>query len=114
MLVHVALLPEVFDEAPETPEGREWYYPAALALLHDLTDNCVISVDANGLIRGGIFAAVQRWPPKYANPGLQLLGRLESQNRFASHGNPEASTCGHPHCQTVSALASARSPFAVL
>src|SRR4051812_15056040 len=114
MLVRVALLPEVFDEAPQSADSRDWYYPAAVGLLHDLSDNCVISVATGNVVRDGILAAVRKWPPKYASQGLQLLARLETQNRFALHGDSVLSTCGHPHCGTVAALVGAQSPFAVI
>jgi hypothetical protein len=112
MLFRVILLPASLSLVPTTDEAAAFFYPAALSVLQDLAENCVVVCDSRrvGEKFSSIIAlhnALQKWPEQFKIRAQRILTLLEKQNRFQTLDityTPE-SKCSISDCQHLVGLA---------
>jgi len=93
MLFTVMLLPTALSSTPEAPEASAFFYPAAISVLQDMAENCILLVRADttgGRLSsvGMLLDAVGKWPEQYKIRAQRVLSFLEKQKRFQVTARP--------------------------
>lgn len=116
MLFRTILLPSALSAAPVPEEASEFFYPAAIRLLQDLAENCVLIIAGSkehpatsGVL--ALYTAMDKWPERYRIPGQKALQLLEKRKRVVVlEGEPApCDRCEIPSCRNaIGAAASLR------
>jgi hypothetical protein len=112
MLFRVILLPAAFSSLPPNDEAAAFFYPAAISILQDLSENCIILIDSrvsDGKVPAiaALHEAMKDWPEQFKIRAQKVLTLLEKKKRFqviSTQYTPEA-RCTVSHCQHALGIA---------
>jgi hypothetical protein len=106
MLFRVILLPTALSAPPASSEAASFFYPAAISMLQDLLENCVLLIDPRVADEGapailGLQRSVQGWPEQFKIRAQRILTTLQKKKRFqvAASEYVRETRCAIEQCQ---------------
>lgn len=106
MLFRVILLPAAFSSSPANAEAAAFFYPAAISILQDILENCVMLIDSRSSTGKApaivaLHDAMKDWPEQFKIRAQRVLTLLEKKGRFhamSAKYTPQ-DRCSVSHCQ---------------